>query len=158
MNFHQLQVNDCMDEYEHNILQNIEQFGCSVTSVFDPEEEHPPFSYSIGIPKSSNAPELIIVGLSSELSHWMINEYNRRVRDGEHFQPDVLYLGFLEGFAVKFSPVACVHKAEYMRSACWLHKGPEFAALQLIWPNASAVWPWDEAVSDWLRANQPILV
>ncbi len=146
-----------MEQYEQNILQHIEKHGCSVTSVFDPKEVEPPYSYSIGIATSSRAPELIIVGLSAKLSHWMINEYNRRVRSGEQFLAGVLYLGFLEGFAVQFGPVAREYREEFMRSACWLHGGSEFDALQLIWPNTSGVWPWEAKASKWFRANQPLL-
>lgn len=146
-----------MDQYERNILQHIEEHGCSVTSVFDPEEAAPPFSYSIGIARSSGAPELIIFGLSAKLSHWMVNEYNRRIRSGEQFFPGILYPGFLEGFAVQFGPVAREYRGEYMRSACWLHGSADFDALQLIWPNTSGIWPWDAAASDWFRTNQPLL-
>ena len=42
-----------MEQYERNILQHIEEHGCSVTSVFDPDGKEPPFSYSIGIARSS---------------------------------------------------------------------------------------------------------
>ena len=56
-----------MDEYERNILRHIEEHGCSVTSVFDPDANEPPFSYSIGIARSSGAPEIIVVGLGSRL-------------------------------------------------------------------------------------------
>lgn len=146
-----------MEDYERNILKHIDEHGCSVTSVFDPDEQEPPFTYSIGIAKSSGAPELIIVGLGSRLSLWMVNEYNRRCQAGERFQPGVLYLGFLEGFAVQFGAVTREHRAEYMRSACWLHGGPDFEAMQLIWPNTSGVWPWEPEASEWLRANQPLL-
>lgn len=99
-----------MEDYERNILKHIDEYGCSVTSVFDPDEKEPPFTYSIGIAKSSGAPELIIVGLGSKLSLWMVNEYNRRCRAGERFQPGVLYLGFLEGFAVQFGAVTREHR------------------------------------------------
>lgn len=146
-----------MEPYEQNILKHIEEHGCSVTSVFDPKEVEPPFSYSIGIAKSSGAPELIVIGLDSKLSIWMVNEYNRRIRSGEQFLPGVLYLDFLEGFAVQFGPVAREHRAEYMRSACWLHGSSDFEALQLIWPNTSGIWPWDPDASDWFRSNQPLL-
>jgi hypothetical protein len=146
-----------MEQYEQNILEHIEKHGCSVTSVFDPKEIEPPFSYSIGIAKSAGAPELIIVGLGSKLAHWMINDYNRRVRSGELFLPGGLYQGFLDGFAVQFGPVDRTYREEYMRSACWLHGGPDFEALQLIWPTTSGVWPWDANASEWLRANQPLL-
>ncbi|MEL1263950.1 DUF4262 domain-containing protein [Pseudoxanthomonas putridarboris] len=146
-----------MEEYERNIHKHIETHGCSVTSVFDPDGNEPPFSYSIGIAKTAMAPELIVVGLKPEISHWLVNEYNRRVRAGESFVPGVLYLGFLEGFAVQFGPVAREHKGEYMRSATWLHQGPNFEALQLIWPSTTGIWPWDPEASDWFRANQPLL-
>lgn len=146
-----------MHDYERKILDHIEQFGCSVTSVFDPDDHNPPFSYSIGIARQTNAPELIIVGLESKLAHRLINQYNHRVTAGERFMPEVLYLGFLDGFAVQFGPVARVHREDYLRSACWLHDGPDFDALQLIWPSTSGVWPWDPSASDWLRENQPLL-
>lgn len=146
-----------MNQYEKNILAHIEAHGCSVTSVFDPDREEPPFSYSIGIARSAGAPELIIVGLASKLCHWMINEYNHRVRAGESFVPGVDYLGFLEGFSVQFGPVSREHREEYMRSACWLHDGPDFEALQLIWPSTSGVWPWDPNASDALCQRQPLL-
>ena len=146
-----------MEDYERNILKHIDEHGCSVTSVFDPDEKQPPFSYSIGVAKSSGAPEVIIVGLNSKLSHWMVNEYNRRCQAGERFQSGVLYLGFLDGFAVQFVQVAREHRAEYMGSACWLHDGPDFDALQLVWPSTSGVWPWDAEASDWFRCNQPLL-
>ena len=146
-----------MNDYERKILRHIGDFGCSVTSVFDPEGDNPPFTYSIGIARSTDAPELIVVGLESKISHWLVNEYLRRCRSGERFQPGVDYLGFLEGFSVRFVPVAREHRADYMRSACWLHEGPEFEALQLVWPTRSGAWPWDEDAPDWLADDQPLL-
>ncbi|MBD7987445.1 DUF4262 domain-containing protein [Luteimonas sp. Sa2BVA3] len=146
-----------MEEYERNIHSHIEEHGCSVTSVFDAKGDEPPFAYSIGIAKTAMAPELIVVGLKREIGHWLVNEYNRRVKAGERFVPGVLYLGFLEGFAVQFGPVAREHREEYMRSATWLHGGPDFEALQLIWPSTAGVWPWDQHASEWFRANQPLL-
>ena len=146
-----------MEDYERNIHTHIEEHGCSVTSVFDPEGSEPPFSYSIGIAKTAMAPELIVVGLKPEMGHWLVNEYNRRVKAGESFVPGVLYLGFLEGFSVQFRPVARKHREEYMRSATWLHGGPDFEALQLIWPSTTGVWPWAPEASEWFRANQPLL-
>lgn len=146
-----------MNQYERDIIQHIERYGCSVTSVFDPGEATPPFSYSIGIARSSSAPELIVVGLGAKLALALINEYNGRVRSGERFDIGVLYTGFLEGFAVQFGPVTRDHRVRYMKSTCWLHGGPGFEALQLIWPSTTGEWPWDATASDWLRGHQPLL-
>ena len=35
--------------------------------------------------------------------------------------------------------------------------GPDFEAVQLIWPTTSGVWPWEPAASEWFRSNQPLL-
>jgi hypothetical protein len=51
-----------MDKAEQKAISDIEQFGCHVMHVFR-EGELPPFSYSVGIWKSSHRPELIVVGL-----------------------------------------------------------------------------------------------
>lgn len=146
-----------VNDYERNVLANIEKYGCNVTSVFDPDGNLPPFSYSIGITMSCGAPEVIVVGLNGQLGQSLVNEYNRRAAGGETFVFDVPYLGFLEGFPVQFGPVSRQHREAYMRSACWLHDTPDFTAVQLIWPSKLGAWPWDPDASDWLRANQPIL-
>lgn len=146
-----------MEEYERNILRNIEEHGCSVTSVFDPDGKQPPFSYSIGITRSCGAPELIVMGLNASLGKWLVNEYRRRVGAGEAFVPGVLYLGFLEGFAVRFAPVPADAREEYMCSTCWLYGGPQFEALQLVWPGTDGFWPWQPEAGDWMRLNQPVL-
>jgi hypothetical protein len=146
-----------LSSYESNLLANIEKHGCSVTSVFDPEGKDPKFSYSIGIAKTTSAPELIVVGLNSDISLWLVNEYNRRVRDGEVFAAGISHAGFLDGHDVQFVDVAETHRKHYMTSACWLHGGPGFDALQLVWPDASGYWPWDEEAAESYRLGQPIL-
>lgn len=146
-----------MNEYESNLLRHIDEYGCSVTSVFDPDGDEPPFSYSIGVAKTCGAPEVIVLGLEPKLAHSLINVYNRRARAGERFEEGVEYDGFLEGFPVQFASVSREDREEYMRSACWLHGGPDFAALQLVWPSTEGVWPWQSEASDWLRSNQPLL-
>jgi hypothetical protein len=146
-----------MNDYEQSLQAHMAKCGCSVTSVFDPDGNEPDFSYSIGIGQSSKAPDLIVVGLKREIGHWLVNEYNRRVQAGERFSPGVLYDGFLEGFAVQFTPVDPPHRAGYMRSAVWLYGGSDFEALQLLWPSTRGLWPWDPEAGEWFKANQPLL-
>lgn len=146
-----------MSDYFDNIRRNIEEFGCSVTSVVDPDGVDPPFSYSIGLAKTTSQPEIIVVGLRPQLGHWLIDEYSGRSKAGVVFSPGVLYEGFLEGFEVQFGTVSRENREKYMLSAAWLHDGPDFEALQLLYPNTSGVWPWDDDADEWFKANQPIL-
>ena len=84
-----------MNESEKNIVANIEKYGCHINSVFDPEGEEADFTYTIGIERSHNQPELIVLGLRKELGAWVANEYNRRVAEGQIFNTKDYYGGFL---------------------------------------------------------------
>lgn len=144
-----------MNEAEIKIMENIDEYGCHVTSVFDPKEKDPNFTYTVGITKKENQPELIILGLRSELAHWIANEYNRRVQEGERFYEERFYSGFLNGFEVCFKPVARKFKEEFMLSCNWLYQGTDYVALQLIFPTVDGVWPWEPTSSDSFKLLQP---
>ena len=145
-----------MDEHEQQALADIDEFGCHVLHVLE-EGDEPPFSYSIGIQKTSGAPEVVVIGLKEPIAHFVVNEYNRRVRTGERFEPGTKYDGFLEGFPVQVVVVAQKHFREYFGWNRWLYRGDGFKVLQLIYPTTEGIWPWDETASDWFRQRQPDL-
>jgi hypothetical protein len=136
-----------MDENEEKALKDIEQYGCHILHVLE-EGDYPSFTYSIGIEQSTDQPELIVTGLNRDLAMWMINEYNRRIREGERFEPFLSYSGFLDEFEVTFREVEKQHYPEYFGWGSWLYKGDDFRVLQLIYPSTSGVWPWDEGAPD----------
>ena len=145
-----------MDEHEQKIIDNIEKHGCHIMHIFE-EGDLPRFTYSIGIYKKTNMPELIITGLKREVAHWAINEYKSRVAAGEIFEVDKHYSGFLEGFDVTFRDVAKEHYEEHFGWGLWYYGGNTFPVLQLIFPSTSGIWPWDENASDDFKWFQPIL-
>ncbi|MBB1400090.1 DUF4262 domain-containing protein [Pseudoalteromonas sp. SG44-8] len=145
-----------MNETEKEIVRIIEKYGCYVTSVFDPDGESPNFTYSTGITDTYGAPELIIIGLNTDLAQSIVNNYAGRLKNGEEFTIGEFYEGFLEGFDVTFSGVSLKNKKEYMLSACW-YNADEFEALQLVYPTTSGVWPWDADASESFLSIQPSL-
>jgi len=132
-----------MDKFEEKALNDINEYGCHILHVME-EDNYPRFTYSIGIEKISNQPEIIITGLKQEIAHWMVNEYNSRVKAGEVFKAGEFYSDFLEGFEVTFREVEKKHYSEYFGWGNWLYKGDDFRVLQLIYPNTSGIWPWDK--------------
>lgn len=90
-----------MEPGELKALADIEQYGCHIMHVLA-EGTLPPFSYSVGIQRSSGAPELIVIGLKRPLAHFILNEYNRRVQSGERFATGQLASGFVDGFECQF--------------------------------------------------------
>ena len=145
-----------MDSEEEQALADIEEYGCHVIHVLE-DEEGPPFSYSVGVQKSSGAPEVIVVGLKQPIAHFILNEYNARVRAGETFAAGRRYDGFLEGFEIQLEPVASEHFDEYLGWNKWLYGGNDFEVFQIVYPTTDGVWPWEQGASEWFRLRQPLL-
>lgn len=135
------------DTGNEKALADIEKFGCHILHVME-DETGPRFSYSIGIEKSSRQPELIVTGLKRELAHSIINEYNDRIRNGESFEPDKIYSGFIGEFDVLFRPVLKEHYEEYFGWGRWLYEGDDFRVYHLIWPSTKGLWPWSADAPD----------
>jgi Domain of unknown function (DUF4262) len=141
---------------EAKALADIEKYGCHIIHVQE-DEEGPPFSYSVGVKKMSGAPEVMILGLKQPMAHFVVNEYNSRVRAGDTFEAGGQYDGFLEGFKVQFEVVSSCYFDEYLGWNKWLYRGKAFEVLQIIYPTTDGIWPWEPAASEWFRQRQPIL-
>lgn len=123
------------------------------------DNDEPCFTYSIGINKQLQLPDIVIVGLKREIAQWIAQEYNHRLKQGEIFEVGKLYSGFLEGFDICFEKVSKRHYPDYFGWGIWLHQGDKFEVLQLIWPSTAGFWPWDDSnkTSDYYKWAQPIL-
>lgn len=139
------------------VAEDIRRCGCHIVSVFDAEERHPNFSYSIGIQETTGFPEAIVVGLSHKLGAAMITEYLRQLRGGTRFVRGTLYKGFLEGFQIYVEPAKAADLTEYTLGCDRYYKGNKYAVVQLVWPSTAGAWPWQRSASEWLQHNQPML-
>ena len=71
-------------EAEEKCLADVEQYGLHIMHVHG-DDAWPRFSYSIGLFHSFKAPEIIIIGLRTELAQWILNELAARARDGQQY-------------------------------------------------------------------------
>lgn len=147
-----------MTEEQQNkkALNDVDAYGCHILQIMA-ESGLPPFAYSIGIEATSHQPDLLVIGLNLDVGQWIINEYNRRVREGEVFVPNTPYEGFLEGFRVFFSPMLKEHYREYLGWGRWLYRGDNFRVFQLIYPDTTGTWPWNPAASGEYRRSIPLV-
>ena len=145
-----------MDGPERKCHADVARYGCHILHVLG-EEESPPFSYSVGIEKTSRAPEVVVIGLGREVSHFMINEYNRRVREGEPIECGSYYEGFIDLYPVFASDVDPTHYETYFGWNFWFYDGPDFRVIQLVYPTKENVWPWDEGAPETFVRWQPVL-
>jgi hypothetical protein len=144
-------------EADAKALADIEKYGLHVISVME-EGEHAPFTYSIGIEQSLGMPELIIIGLKSDVAHSAINECYRQMKEGAAIAPGARVADLLGGgFECVIGEASFEHVAEYMHWASWLYQGKPFRAYQIIWPATTGVFPWEPGASEWFIARQPLL-
>jgi Domain of unknown function (DUF4262) len=87
----------------------------------------------------------------------MVNEYNRRIRSGEHFREGDLVSGFIEEFGCEFRAVDVSHYHEYFGWDLWLHGDADFRVLQLAYPTTAGVWPRDANANESFQMLPPLL-
>lgn len=151
------------DEYEQGILDNVREYGCHVTFVFDPDQEEPDFAYSVGFPETVGQPEVIIFGLPREVMHFVVNEVRRQCESGLELQDWTEIGDLLEGHACVVRRIPSQNiKREYFNSALWYHHertGDVLEdAVQIVWPSAvSGLFPWEEGCHEDVRLLQPPL-
>ena len=137
--------------------EDIAKYGCSVMHVFDPEDELPPFAYSIGIQQETGAPEVVVIGLKQPMAHFVVNEYNKRIREGESFEVGQFYSGFLEGFDIYIGAVSKSVYDDYFGQDIDFYGGREFAVVQVVYPTTKGIWPWTEGAPESFKQWQPLL-
>jgi Domain of unknown function (DUF4262) len=142
---------------DKEVRENITAYGCHIYWIGDPKGKEPPFAYSIGIEESCGAPEVIVFGLSANLTQFVINEYNRRAQKHKPFPQGKRHRGFLKGFSVYIEPVATALTKQYMLGCRRLYGNWKFKVAQIIWPSTTGVWPWEAGASEWIQHNQPLL-
>ena len=157
-----------LNEFEREIVANVDAHGCHINGVFDPDGVEPSFAYSVGFTRTiervngPNTPEVIAFGLPNDVYGPAINELLLMCAAGL----DLAEATRIEQFFGDYDCIVRrVHKSwivdSYFASAIWYHRtqmGREFeSAAMLTWPDADHVFPWEEGCADWVRAAQPAL-
>lgn len=152
-----------LTEYEETILANVNEYGCHVTTVFDPDGNEPSFSYSTGFTQTVCQPEVIVFGLEPNLMGSIINSALNQCKSGVDLTNFARISGLLDGFDViaRTIPEARIER-NYFNSAMWFHDR-EFGkklqdVVQLVWPSSTTgLFPWDEGCHESVIEAQPVL-
>jgi hypothetical protein len=139
-----------LTEYERDIVTNVAEYGCHITSVFG-DEDSPPFTYSVGLWETVDAADVILVGLPNELSASIINVLTGLLKNGAVSLHDGAVIeGLLDGYVCVARRVDSSQiTREHFNSALWYHRhrtGEELTEIyQIVWPSVSnGLFPWDD--------------
>ena len=91
------------------------------------------------------------------MAGFVVNEYNRQVRDGKRFVRGELYSGFLEGFSVYIEPAQKRQLTDYTLGCNRYYGDKSYDVVQIVYPNTAGIWPWNKSASQWFKSNQPML-
>lgn len=141
---------------EEKCIADVEQYDLHVMKIGG-DDEWPEFTYSVGLYKRFGLPEVIILGLRTDLAHRILNEVAARARSGYRYKAGDRVAGLIEGFDMEFRPVAEVQIEPHFGWALWFYDFEPFPVLQLVFPTTAGVWPWDSNASEYVRKTQPLL-
>ena len=144
-----------MDEDLRELHDKVEHFGWAVVHTED-EGDGPGFSYSVGLHRSFQHPEVIAFGLREDTRQQILNNIANQVRSGVRFEPNQTSDQVLNGFDCAFRAVAPGAVRYYMGMAVRFYDA-DVPALHCVWPDRNGHFPWDAASAAEYRWLQPML-
>jgi len=145
------------DEAERKTIKDVRQYGVHILHIFDPDDEDPRFSYTVGLWHTHKHPEVLIFGLKRDLCQSVLNWINEHIVEGHSFRSGESSMEVLQGFRTYFEQLPQDKFREYLGFDIWFYGGTEFECVQMIWPNTSGIFPWESRANEELRWLQPIL-
>jgi hypothetical protein len=144
------------DDLERKVLSDVEDRGWHCLHITE-EGGQPPFSFSIGFYKTWKFPELIAVGLSSEVTQAAFNLIAETLTAGRKIDLRSTNEDLFEGYPCAFIEVQKSHFREYVGTAIWYYESTSFPLYQIIWPSKDGMYPWNPSASTHFKAWQPVL-
>jgi uncharacterized protein DUF4262 len=141
---------------DQKVIDDIKEYGWHVVLI--PEQDGTPgWAFTIGLTRSFGHPEFVVFGLRSKVAHWLLNEIGKRIRSGHRFQVGENVQGLLESATCTLRPVATTWFRWFFGYAQWFYGGAKFDVLQVIWPDWSGRFPWDDGFDAAPLLPQPLL-
>ncbi|MDO7876316.1 DUF4262 domain-containing protein [Hymenobacter sp. ASUV-10] len=143
-------------EAEKQILSAVEEHGFYIAQ-FRGDGYSPNFAYTIGLFKTYGYPELICFGLDLDLLHSVL--WSGKELLDKQPMPDqgIGYPDFIGEYDVRFLTVDKKWYKNYFGYGYWFNGSWDFPALQIVWPDKQALFPWEDDFNpDW-KSGQPLL-
>lgn len=144
------------DEQDEKLLSDVKEVGWHIVGI-EADDKGPAYSFSVGMKYSLHKPEILIMGLPSEVGIGLINNIGYMQREGIEFKANKNYEDVLEGFPVQFVEVDRAHYYEYLGYACWFYRGNDFKVLQMVWTDKQGFFPWDKEFDERFISFQQLL-
>ncbi|HEX5220498.1 MAG TPA: DUF4262 domain-containing protein [Verrucomicrobiae bacterium] len=132
------------DDSDRKLLSDIAQYGWHVLKILG-DESGPEYCFSVGFYYSYGHPEILVMGLSTEVGHQLINLAGAQIASGKVFRAGDRVEGLVKGFVCDFITIDISQYKEYLGYGVWFYRQLKqpFPALQLVWPDKQGRFPWE---------------
>jgi hypothetical protein len=125
------------------IRDNIRRHGWHAQGIYATETT-PSFLYTIGLRDSFNHPELLMIGPPVETCHSLVSAVVERIRGGGSYGDGDRIGGVAGGYEVALRSVPITAYDELFGIAAEFYGDTEFIVLQVVFPDASGRFPWED--------------
>jgi Domain of unknown function (DUF4262) len=143
---------------QQKIAADIATAGFSILTVFDPEGQLPTFGYTVGLHRTAQHPEVIMIGLTQQRLLHFLDLIGRTVLAGARYEAGSTTTELTaDGSPCFFGVADLQHYEEYLGQAIEYYAGQPFPALQCLWGDTQRRFPWQAGFEERFRAVQPVL-
>lgn len=128
--------------YFQHCQELINRHGCMVQGVLPSTADELPFCYTVGLTPRGR-PEFIIDGIVPDVATAILNSLVALAMDGVHLDTDIDIHGIINGLPLRLLWVIDTDDLGIARRMY----GEHVAAMQVTWPDAQGVFPWEEGFS-----------
>lgn len=157
-----------LDDVKINVTENIEErkiWSCIAVDYGEcdacddgRERAGHPWTYTVGLHKNFNHPEIIVFGLPMQSAHSLLNDIGLSIKEnGNDYTEKKDYNDLVENFPIRFIEVPKFNYRGFFNIAKWYYDGDGFDAIQLVWPDTSGLFEWEEGFNEDMSKFQPLL-
>jgi len=117
----------------------------------------PTHGHTLGLCETHAHPELLLVGLPAHLVDEFLRHAAALVAAGRRFEHGQVATGVFPGAPAAVRRVGEQHYQDYLTDALAHYGTPEFAALQILFPDRDGRYPWEAGADLRMRLCQPVL-
>ncbi len=139
------------EEIRQWYLDTIEEVGWALCAV-EAGPSSPPFTYTVGLTRFHDHPELVMSGLSGPDAAPLLNELGQHVREGHRFRAGDVITSF-SSHRYQVLRVNDPRRLAMAQEIYGLRGAKPVQGLQVVWSNHDGQWPWDPAWADGLAAQ-----